>query len=391
VIEVHDTAPDFDVQPAEYHRLLGYPRGRVPSERVSALAAWARDWYARHGRPWVYAREAALNDDQIGDKDTIVIDGVTFTSTRLRNTLEAAGAHSAILVAVSAGPEIEQEAHTRWREEKPDEYFFLEMYGSAVVEHLVTMTGARLCAWADADSAAVLPHYSPGYPEWAIDEQQALLDLIGGAVPLEVLDSGMLRPKKSLLAVFGVTRHTDRVRPLTDLSPCENCSFASCQYRRAPYRRAVPEAGVRYSVSVKALKRWSEDRLTVTKRADGTIDAVFRYEGTTCTNMGRALHFDYLVTIGPRDEGYPIREQRCEPAAGDDGYTSMCRYLTDPADLMNSIARERPLNGQPLDEVMRWARPASPAGCYCEPASREHKWGLVLETIHYTLERRYSA
>ena len=28
---------------------------------------------------------------------------------------------------------------------------------------------------------------------------------------------------------------------------------------------------------------------------------------------------------------------------------------------------------------MRWARPASPAGCYCEPASRQHKWGLVLE------------
>ena len=57
---------------------------------------------------------------------------------------------------------------------------------------------------------------------------------------------------------------------------------------------------------------------------------MFRYEGTTCTNMGRPLQFDYRVTVGPRDEGYPIREQHCEPAAGDEGYTSMCRYLTDP-------------------------------------------------------------
>ena len=32
---------------------------------------------------------------------------------------------------------------------------------------------------------------------------------------LEVLESGMLRPKKSLLAVFGLTRHVDRVRRLT--------------------------------------------------------------------------------------------------------------------------------------------------------------------------------
>ena len=108
----------------------------------------------------------------------------------------------------------------------------------------------------------------------------------------------------------------------------------------------------------------------MTRQSDGTIDAVFRYEGTTCTNMGRALRFDYRVTVGPRDEGY----------------ASMCRYLSDPEELMASIAGERPLAGQPLDDVIRWARPSSPAGCYCEPASRQHKWGLVLETIHFRLK-----
>lgn len=413
MIEIRDTAPDVDVQPAEFARLLGYPRGWVLGERARELADWARDWYAQHGRPWVYARQAGAL--RAGD-DTIVIDDVAFSSTRLRNTLHAAGAHSTILVAVSAGPEIELEAQTRWREEKPDEYFFLEVYGSAVVEHLVMMTGARLCAWADGDGSAVLPHYSPGYPEWAIEEQPSLLELIGrtrrDAIPLEILDSGMLRPKKSLLAVFGLTRHTDRVRRLTDLSPCENCSFVACQYRRSPYRRAQPSSGPElpaltgeddvqaaplvgindrdagYSVSLKALQRWSGERLSIATRTDGTIDAVFRYEGTTCTNTGRPLQFHYRVTLGPRDEGYPIREQSCGPAPGDEGYTSMCRYLTHPEDLMASIDRERPLNGQPLDEVVRWARPADPAGCYCEPQSREHKWGLVLETIHYTLARQ---
>jgi len=406
VIEISDTAPDIDVQPGEYARLLGYPRGWVLGERASELAEWARDWYARHGRPWVYARQAGVL--RIGD-DTIVIDGVAFSSARLRNTLQAAGAHSAILVAASAGPEFEQEAQTRWREEKPDEYFFLEVYGSAVVEHLVTMTGARLCARADTDGSAVLPHYSPGYPEWTIEEQPTLLELIGrtrrDAIPLELLDSGMLRPKKSLLAVFGLTRHTDRVRRLTDLSPCENCSFVACQYRRSPYRRAqrasdpelpamTGDAAVEtapldreasYSVSLKALQRWSEERLSIATRTDGTVDAVFRYEGTTCTNTGRPLQFHYHVTLGPRDEGYPIREQWCGPAPGDEGHTSMCRYISHREQLMASIDRERPLNGQPLDDVVQWTRPASPAGCYCEPESRQHKWGLVLETIHYTL------
>jgi hypothetical protein len=409
VIEISDAAPAIDVQQAEFTRLLGYPRGWVLSGRANELAAWAREWYARHGRPWVYAREArALHVNDAA----IEIEGVAFSSARLRNTLQAAGAHGAILVAASAGQELENEAQARWRDEKPDEYFFLEVYGSAVVEHLVTMTGARLCAHADADGVAVLPHYSPGYPEWTIREQPDLLALVRhgkpDAVPLEVLDSGMLRPKKSLLAVFGLTRHTERVRPLSGLSPCENCSFVPCQYRRSAYRRTprpadpdlremsgAPAAddlplalNATYSVGVKALARWSTERLSIAVRDDGSIDALFRYDGTTCMNMGRPLRFHYHVTLGSRQDGYPIREQSCGPAPGDEGHTSMCRYLSDGKEWMASIASERPLLGEPLDAVVRWARPASPAGCYCEAESRQHKWGLVLETIHYTLAHR---
>jgi hypothetical protein len=44
--------------------------------------------------------------------------------------------------------------------------------------------------------------------------------------------------------------------------------------------------------------------------------------------------------------------------------------------------------GQPLESVLAWPRPANQAGCYCDAASREHKWGLVLETIHYALHQQ---
>jgi hypothetical protein len=142
-----------------------------------------------------------------------------------------------------------------------------------------------------------------------------------------------------------------------------------------------------YSVSVKALQRWSSERLALTTRADGTIDALFHYEGTTCTNTGRPLHFQYHVRLGPSGAGYPLLEQGCRPASGDGGYTSMCQYIKDGEQLMMAIEHERPLHGRPLDEVVRWARPASPAGCYCDVESRQHKWGLVLETIHYALTR----
>lgn len=403
-IEIAGTLPTVDVQPSEYTRLLGYPRGHILEGRAQELAGWARSWYAEHGRPWFYAREAetlALTPSHL------CIDDVPFTSPRLAAALAQAEAHSAILVAVGAGHEAEDEAARLWAAGKPDEYFFLEMYASAVVEHLTTLTGARLCDWAESRGMAVLPHSSPGYAEWDVAEQPHLLRLIRQTrhiplpSPVEVLESGMLRPRKSQLAVFGLTRHADRLQPLTELIPCERCSFGPCQYRRAPYRRppratgeqfaarpAVLDEDAAYTVNRKALERWSKERLTLTPRADGSIDAIFRYDGTTCTNMGRPLAFLYSVTLGPRDEAYPIREQRCEPAPGDSGHEHMCRYLESPGPLMVAIANEKPLAGQPLNAVIGWQRSSDAAGCYCEAASREHKWGLVLETIHYALVQK---
>jgi len=83
---------------------------------------------------------------------------------------------------------------------------------------------------------AVLPHDSPGYPGWDVAEQGRLLGLLqaAGNLPgnLEALESGALRPKKSLLAVFGLTRHTEGVRRLSETVACENCRLAACQYRR---------------------------------------------------------------------------------------------------------------------------------------------------------------
>jgi hypothetical protein len=403
-IELAGTLPALHVLPEEYARLLGYPRGFVLEGRALELAEQARDWYAENGRPWFYARQAETFEVA---GDAVYFDGLPFVSKRLESTLRQAEAHSVILVAVGAGREAEEEARQRWADEKPDEYFFLEMYASAVVEHLTTATGARLCDWAEQHAMAVLPHYSPGYPEWDVAEQPRLLELMKRTrrerFPscVEALDSGMLRPRKTLLAVFGLTHHIDRLRRLTDLVPCESCSFGPCQYRRAPYRRAprsnteqvtarmaVLDEDAEYSVNRKALKRWAEERLSMDAHQDGSLDAVFRYDGTTCTNMGRPLTFHYNVKLGPRSEGYPIREQHCAPVPSDTGHTYMCQYIEDPTRLMGAIDREKPLNGERLNAVLSWRRELSGAGCFCEASSRNHKWGLVFETIHYALVQR---
>jgi hypothetical protein len=407
MIEIADISPDIAVPPAEYHRLLGYPRGHALQERARELAGWARAWYAAHGRPWVYARYRPRSS--ASGADIVLLEG---TPISRRTFAENAASF-----------------RRPWRDCRGDER------GSGALEERATGTVAGrkarriLSSWKCSDprwwnashhddrrAALRLGRRRAAWrccrttvrdtSDWDIREQMRLLNLLrrGGQQPLpgelETLESGALRPKKSQLAVFALTRHTERVRRLTTLSPCENCSYTPCQFRRAAYVRgtgAAPIETVRfvalggapvrptnYSINRKALRRWAAERLTITHRDDGNSDARFRYQGTTCTNMGRPLEFDYQVSLGRREEGYPILEARCAPAPGDTGHTFMCQYDAD-GKLLAAVDAEKPLLGRPLHEVLAWRRPLNAAGCYCEPESRQHKWGLVLETIHYAL------
>jgi len=396
-MESFHAQPEFHVQEAEYLRLLGYPRGHEPGTRVRELMAWARDWYAQHGRPWACQRRVDLRLEA----ETLRLDGEAFGSPRLRDHLLMHAAAGAVLVAVSAGRECEEHARALWNEGRPDEYFFLEIYGSAVVEDLVARTSGRLCDLAGHDGLMAVPHYSPGYAGWDVAEQNKLFTLISRRLsrplpgPLEVLSSGMLKPKKSLLAVFGLAP-ASAGRPVANATPCESCSFSPCRYRRVPYRHQVgpvsgrtsgqPQTGPtepRYTVNPRALRKWAAERVSLTPLDDGSLEAVFRFDGTTCSHQ--PLAFDYRVRLSGPGEGLVILESSCRPAPDDEGHKLTCSYLADAGDHLREIAADRPLVGRPLDEVFDWSRESAPTGCHCAPAGRAHKWGLALEAIHYAL------
>ncbi len=408
-----ETEPRVDVQESEYKRLLGYPPEHEVGPRVRDLIDSTNQWYEENGRPWVYSRRTEIVELL---PSAIRIEEVDLVSPKLHSQLSAAQSDEVLLVAVSAGKACEERARQLWNEEKPDEYFFMEVYGSAVVENLITNLGARFCEWADGRGKAILPHYSPGYPGWDISDQAKLLRLIqqgkGAEFPqqIQVLDSGMLRPKKSMLAVFGVTSHVETVNRLTTLIPCDNCSLDQCQYRRRPYKHSIPQIedisrfqpgrdngrghitedaaispAVKYMTNPRALRKWSQERLQFSYLKDLSIEARFRYEGTTCSNMGHSLEFDYHITLSPSADHYRVIAARCVPAPGDEGHTLMCQYLENARQLMSDIEKETPLLGKPLDDVLSWRREYNPSGCYCNSESRDYKWGIAFEVIHYAL------
>jgi hypothetical protein len=65
----------------------------------------------------------------------------------------------------------------------------------------------------------------------------------------------------------------------------------------------------------------------------------------------------------------------------------MCQYLEIP----RADGRHRPREAaqrRTIERCLVMAAQTERRGCYCEASSRDHKWGLVLETIHYALVQR---
>ncbi|MDI1248913.1 MAG: hypothetical protein PSV13_08625 [Lacunisphaera sp.] len=161
----------------DYKRFLRFPPSRTFEGPMADNAAWARDWFAAHARPWSAAIRA---DDTVRTLAAPHFPGVTVLT----------------LLVASAGPEAEAEAAVRWAAHEPDRYYFLECYAAATVEALLAAGRRRV----GADK-----HLCPGYPGWPITDNHALLAALRVANalpgPLTVLPSGMLSPKKSQLAV----------------------------------------------------------------------------------------------------------------------------------------------------------------------------------------------
>jgi len=359
-----------------FRRHIGLPACAELDQRLETLFDQAKNWYSQHGKPWTEARQVSIRRIVY---DVIYLDHqLQLSSTLLARGLARAGAHAIVVVAISAGRAVDEQISLLWKTDRVDEAMFLNAYAIATVEHLRYQIGEQLRQTFAASETTVLPHYSPGYDGWDLADQASLFRLLGSdSLPLELLPSGGLVPSKSTLAAFGITQRADLDEEID-------------QYWRC---RATPASTVgtssSYAFPEKALTKWRDKRLQVTALPNNELLARFRLDGSTCTNMGVPLAFDYEVRL-KREEagGHRILSSSCEPAENHTGYQNMCAYLDKPDRYMTQLRAHQPLVGQLLSDALTWQSPTSPAGCLCTRASQDHKWRIVLQTLHFALEEQ---
>ena len=215
------------------HR-LGLPPDFPADPKIDALADDSRAWYAEHGSPWAQAALIDVRHLESGEVD--LADGQTWRSPLLAAGFREAEVEAVMVLGVSAGAALDAEVDRRWRGERPDEAMFLSAYGVAVAEFLRSAALRRMRELLARIDRTVLPHYSPGYEGWGLEDQAALFASLDDPGPLRVLRSGGLQPSKSTLAAIGVTPRQDLVdqlagfwsRQLRDVIGARELSWQAC-------------------------------------------------------------------------------------------------------------------------------------------------------------------
>jgi hypothetical protein len=235
-LSVSGSEMEAAISSREYNRLLSMPRDRELEGELLDRATTARRWYASQGKPFVAVRRIDLSN--VSDDTILLSNNVSLHSQVLAQRLNGGEAHAVMILAASAGPEVAQEAARHWNEGRPDEGYFLDRLAVAVTEQLLFWGAATMCRTFEASQETVLPHLSPGCGHWDLNDQHKLMTMLTGSEeltelgPLEILESGGLRPQHSVLAAMGITRKNFAISPE---SLCRACDLSPCKFRRAPY------------------------------------------------------------------------------------------------------------------------------------------------------------
>lgn len=184
---------------------LGLPTIPAALDEWRGLMEEARRGCVEHAAVMVRSRGCAI--ERITADRVELTGGECLHSRLLACGFRHAGAFGLVAAALCAGHGLDPEIRRLWDAGRPDAAMALDAYGSALIEELRSRLFSTLGRICGERGEHVLPYLSPGYDGWPLEDQGNLFAVLGDAAgPIELLDSGGLRPSKSSLVVFGLTR-----------------------------------------------------------------------------------------------------------------------------------------------------------------------------------------
>jgi hypothetical protein len=156
--------------------------------------------------------------------------GVTLKSPKLSRTLR--DSEELICFLTTIGGQIDFEINRIMGQGHLSEAFIIDALGSVAVESVAEQFHRRMERQYSENDKAVTLRFSPGYCDWPIEEQRKLFELFdSNTAGIELNDSCLMIPRKSVSAVFGVYPLNGDPTPCP-YNPCIDCSKIDCPSRR---------------------------------------------------------------------------------------------------------------------------------------------------------------
>lgn len=165
---------------------------------------------------------------RVVDQGYVYLKGSTvFKSTKLARTLR--DSNELICFITTVGGEIDSEINRMMGQGRLSGAYILDALGSVAIENMVEKFHQRITAKYESENKGVTLCFSPGYCDWPITEQKKIFTLFdSNATGIELLDSCMMRPRKSISGVFGIYNDTQKA----PYNPCLDCPKKNCDGRR---------------------------------------------------------------------------------------------------------------------------------------------------------------
>ena len=144
-----------------------------------------------------------------------------------------AGAGEAAVLAVTIGPALEEEVSRLFAAGEYTAGLLLDAAGTAAVEQAADAADAFIADQAARRGLKAISRFSPGYGDWGITDQPAMVELAdGGRIDLAVTPSCMLVPRKSVTAVIGLAPAGEKNGSACAGHGCAGCPQTDCIARR---------------------------------------------------------------------------------------------------------------------------------------------------------------
>jgi hypothetical protein len=208
----------------ELVKLLGGKKKKSLPKSIRKKVQTARQKLNNLIKPSVHYRivkPSAMDNDAVHLDET-----VEFTSPQLAKTLK--NAEKIVCFVGTIGTGVENEINRLLDKQKLADAYILDAMASVAVENMIDRFQDLMENRFSAEDRTVTYRFSPGYCDWPVTQQKRLFNIFDSKeIDVELLDSCLMKPRKSVSGVFGITPQES-----ASYNPCRDCPTRSCESRR---------------------------------------------------------------------------------------------------------------------------------------------------------------